>query len=160
MNGSNVLTFRDIEIHDQVSLLELRNTPSNLEFFLNPSPVSPGDHAKWFESRIKDYKGHQIVAVLSNQLIGIVFVVPIDAHSGSIAINIDSKYQSIGIGKDLLTQMLVRTELLKFTRIEAMIHVSNTKSVSLFEKCGFTFEEKVSDIFNRYVRFSSQNILK
>jgi RimJ/RimL family protein N-acetyltransferase len=160
MNDSNVFTFRDIELHDEAGLFKLRNNPSNLEFFKNPSPVSSGDHAKWFASRLTDFKEHQIVAVLSNQLVGIVFLVEIDRYSCSISININSEYQSQGIGQELLTRMLLRVDSLKFTRIEAVIHVANTKSVSLFEKCGFAFEEMISELFIRYVRFTSQNILK
>ena len=160
MIDSSMLTFRDIEPQDQASMLKLRNTPSNLEFFKSPRPVSSEDHAQWFATRIADLKEHQIVAVLSNQLIGIVFLVPIDDRSCSISINIDFEYQSLGIGQELLTQMLLRAGSLKFTRIEALIHVSNTKSISLFEKCGFTFEEKISELFIRYVRLTYQNTLK
>lgn len=160
MNNSGGFTFRDIELRDEASLFKLRNAPSNSEFFKNPNPVSAEDHAKWFVSRITDFKEHQIVAVLSNQLIGVVFLVAINDHSGSISINIDSKYQSQGIGQKLLTRMLLRADSLKFTRIEAVIHVANTKSVSLFEKCGFVIEEKISELFIRYVRFNSRNILK
>ena len=160
MNDSIMLTFRNIELQDQASILRLRNTPSNLEFFKSPSPVSSEDHAQWFASRITDLKEHQIVAVLSNQLIGIVFLVPIDDRSCSISINIDFDYQSLGIGQELLTRMLLRADSLKFTRLEALIHVSNTKSVSLFQKCGFTFEEKISELFIRYVTFTCQNTLK
>ncbi len=160
MNDSNAFIFRDIELHDEAALLKLRNTPSNLEFFKDPNPVSSEDHAKWFAARMTDFKEHQIVAVLLNQLIGIVFLVEIDDHSGSISINIDSEYQSQGIGQELLMQMLLRADSLKFTRVEAVIHVANTKSILLFEKCGFAFEKKISELFIRYIRFSSQNILK
>ena len=157
MNDSNEPTFRNIELHDQAGLLRLRNIPSNLEFFKNPGPVSSEDHVEWFAARFTDFKQLQILAVLSNQLIGIVFLVPIDDGSCSISINIDFEYQSQGIGQELLTRMLLRANSLGFTRIEALIHVSNTKSVSLFEKCGFTLEEKVSEFFIRYVKSTSQN---
>lgn len=152
MAESDVPTFRNIELHDEASLLELRNNPSNLEFFKNPHPVSVEDHARWFTSRFTDFKEFQILAVLSNRLIGIVFIVPLDTHIGSISINIDPRYQSHGIGRELLTRMMLRADLLAFSRIEALIHVSNTKSVSLFEKCGFVFEEKFSEFFVRYVK--------
>ena len=160
MTDSNVISFRGIEVLDEAELLKLRNSPSNLVFFENPSPVSSEDHAKWFASRITDFEEHQIVAVVSNQLIGVVFLVPIGDCSGSISININSEYQSRGIGLELMTRMLLRADSLNFTRIEAVIHVDNTKSVSLFEKCGFVFEEKISELFIRYVRLTSQNILK
>jgi len=150
-----VFTFRNIELYDEASLLELRNTPSNLEFFKCPHTVSAEDHARWFASRFTDFKELQILAVLSNQLIGIVFIVPLNDHSASISINIDSSYQSRGIGKELLARMMLRADSLGFSRIEALIHVSNTKSVSLFEKCGFIFEEKISEFFIRYVKFTN-----
>jgi len=152
MGDSDVPTFRNIELHDEASLLELRNNPSNLEYFKNPHPVSAEDHAGWFTSRFTDFKDFQILAVLSNQLIGIVFLVPLDNHIASISINIDSRYQSQGIGQELLTRMLLRADLFAFSRVEALIHVSNTKSVSLFEKCGFVFENKISEFFVRYVK--------
>lgn len=155
MKESNVFTFRDVELHDESALLKLRNTPSNLEFFKDPSPVSSEDHAKWFASRMTDFKGHQIVAALWNQVIGIVFLVELDDHSASVSININSEYQSQGIGQELLMRMLLRADSLNFTRIEAVIHVANTKSVSLFEKCGFAFKEKISELFIRYERFTS-----
>lgn len=155
MNCSNVLTFRNMEAHDQADLLKLRNSPSNLKFFKNPSPVSSEAHAEWFASRIIDLQEHQILAVLSGHLIGIVFLVPIDDYSSSISINIDSEYQSKGIGQKLLTRMLSRAFSLGYTRIEALIHDSNTKSISLFEKCGFISEERVSEFFTRYVKVSN-----
>ncbi len=160
MSGSNVFSFRDIELQDETALLKLRNTPSNSAFFKNPSPVSSEDHAKWFASRINDFREHQIVATLSNQLIGIVFLVELDDRSVSISININSEYQSRGIGQELLKRMLLRADSLNITRIESVIHVANAKSVSLFEKYGFAFEEKISESFIRYVRFTNQNILK
>jgi RimJ/RimL family protein N-acetyltransferase len=160
MGDSDVVTFRDIELHDEASLLELRNNPLNLKFFKSPRPVSAEDHAGWFTSRFTDFKDLQILADLSNQVIGIVFIVPLDNHSGSISINIDSRYQAQGIGQALLTRMLLRADLLGFARIEALIHVSNTKSISLFEKCGFVFEEKISEFLVRYVKSTNQNSLK
>ena len=51
--------------------------------------------------------------------------------------------------------MLLRADLLGFSRIEALIHVSNDKSVFLFEKCGFVLEEKISKDFNRYVKITN-----
>jgi RimJ/RimL family protein N-acetyltransferase len=152
MGDFDVPTFRNIELHDEAGLLELRNNPSNLEFFKNPRPISVEDHARWFTSRFTDFKEFQILAVLSNQLIGIVFVVPLDNHSGSISINIDSRFQSQGIGQELLMRMLLRAGSLAFSRIEAVIHVSNTRSVSLFEKCGFVFDKKISEFFACYVK--------
>ena len=159
MPQGDVVSFRNLELHDEVGLLKLRNNPLNLEFFKNPRPVSADDHAKWFNSRFTDFKELQIVGVLSNQLIGIVFLVPLDNHSSSISINIDSEYQSQGIGQELLTRMLSRADSLKISRIEALIHVTNTKSISLFEKCGFVFEGKISEFFFRYVKLTTQNTL-
>ncbi|ASY20700.1 acetyltransferase [Candidatus Planktophila dulcis] len=160
MTNPDVVIFRNIELNDEASLLTLRNSPSNLEFFKNPRTVSSEDHARWFVSRLTDFRALQIVAVLSNQLIGIVFLVPLDDNSGSISINIDSKYQSQGIGQELLTRMMFRADSLRFSRIEALIHLSNTRSISLFERCGFVFEEKVSGFLVRYVRFTNQNTLR
>lgn len=159
MNVSDVITFRNIELDDQDKLLKLRNTHSNLQFFKNPNPVSPENHAEWFASRFKNFKELQILAVLSDRLIGIAYLVPIDDRSSSISINIDLEYQSQGIGQELLTRMISRAESLDFNRIEALIHTSNSKSVSLFEKCGFIFEEKISELFNRYVKLTKQNTL-
>ena len=152
MVDSGLPTFRNIELHDQDSLLRLRNSLSNLEFFKNPHPVSPEDHAQWFFSRITDFREHQIVGVLWDQVIGIAFLVPLEDHTCSISINIDPRYQSRGIGLELLMRMLIRAESLGFSRIEALIHVSNTKSVSLFERSGFSIDEKISEFFIRYVK--------
>lgn len=160
MSISEELTFRNIELDDEADLLRLRNTPSNLEFFKSPYPVSAEDHSRWFASRLTDFRELQILSVLKNKLIGIVYLDPLDDHSGSISINIDSNYQSQGIGQDLLMRMLSRAESLNFTRIEALIHVSNIKSFSLFEKCGFIFEEKISELFLRYVKLTNRNTLK
>ncbi len=160
MTDDEVIVYRNIERRDEVSLFRLRNSPSNLEFFKNPSPVSAEDHARWFASRITDFRELQIVGALTDQLIGIVFLVPIDNDSASVSINVDSDYQSQGIGQVLLNLMLLRVELLSFSRIEALIHISNAKSISLFERCGFIFEEQVSDFFLRYVKLTSQNNLK
>ncbi len=159
MKVSDELSFRNIEPDDQAELLKLRNSNSNLEFFKNPNPVSAEDHAEWFTSRTSEFKELQILAILSDRLIGIAFLVPIDDHSGSISINIDFEYQSQGIGQELLTRMLSRADSLGFTRIEALIHISNSKSISLFEKCGFIFDEKISELFNRYVKSTKQNTL-
>ena len=159
MKVPDELIFRNIEPDDQAELLKLRNSHSNLEFFMNPNPVSSEDHAEWFAARTTDFEELQILAVLSDRLIGIAFLVPIDDRSGSISINIDFEYQSQGIGQELLMRMLSRADSLGFTRIEALIHISNSKSVSLFEKCGFIFEEKISELFNRYVKLTKQNTL-
>lgn len=160
MNDCKMFTFRNIEKQDEVGLLKLRNTPTNLDFFKNPSPISPEDHAKWFASRINDFKEHQIVAVLSNELVGVIYLDDIAECTGSISINIDPEYQSLGIGRELLARIMLRAESLKFIRVEAVIHVANTKSIKLFEKYGFAVEEKISEFFIRYVRFICQKILK
>ncbi len=152
MTASGALTFRNIELHDQDGLLKLRNNLSNLEFFMNSHPVSPEEHARWFFSRATEFREFQIVGVLSDQLIGIAYLVPIDDHICTISINIDPRYQSRGIGMQLMMRILTRAESLGFSRIEALIHVSNTKSVALFEKSGFIIQEKVSELFMRYVK--------
>ena len=108
MTDGEVIVYRNIERRDEVSLFRLRNSPSNLEFFKNPSPVSAEDHARWFASRITDFRELQIVGALTDQLIGIVFLVPIDNDSASVSINVDSDYQSQGIGQVLLNLMLLR----------------------------------------------------
>lgn len=154
MKVSDEVNFRNIELDDQAELLKLRNAPSNLEFFKNPNPVSAKDHAEWFASRTTEFKELQILAVSSDRLIGIAFLVPIDDRSGSISINIDFEYQSQGIGQELLTRMLSRADSLGFTRIEALIHISNSKSVSLFEKCGFILDKKISELFYRYLKLT------
>lgn len=155
MSHKDVIIFRNIDWQDEADLLKLRNSPPNLNFFKNPNPVSAEDHAKWFASRIKEFKELQIVGDLAGQLIGIVFLVPQDDVSGSISININHEFQSQGIGCELLKRMLSRADTLKFSRTEALIHISNIKSVSLFEKCGFVFEENVSELFNLYVRLAN-----
>jgi RimJ/RimL family protein N-acetyltransferase len=160
MSDINMFTFRNIEQRDEAVVLRLKNNPSNVKFFKNPNPVSAEDHAKWFASRLNEFIELQIVGELAGQLIGIVFLVPQDNVSSTISINVDSEFQSQGIGRELLKRMLSRADALEFSRIEALIHTSNIKSVSLFEKSGFVFEEKVSELFNRYVRLANQKTSK
>lgn len=156
MSEGNELIFRNIERRDEAALLRLRNNPSNAMFFKNPNPVSAEEHANWFASRLNKFEDLQIVGELAGQLIGIVFLVPQDDISGTISINIDSEFQSQGTGYELLKRMLSRADALRFTRIEALIHNSNIKSISLFEKCGFVYEDNVSEFFSSYVRLVNQ----
>jgi len=152
IDKADLIIFRDIRPYDELPLLSLRNNPLNLKYFKNPNAVDSQDHAHWFKARITEYKGMQIVAEVSTRLVGIAYLTPINDESVAVSININPEFQSKGIGKELLSQIIACAEILGISQLDATIQESNIKSISLFQSYGFCFFRLIPNGFTLYIK--------
>lgn len=153
MSSKDIVYFRDIVPKDESSLLVLRNNPSSLIWFQNSQEVSEPDHTRWFIARLSKFKGMQFVGECDGTVIGVAYLTPTSEKSATVSINIDPHFQSEGIGHQLLNRIMARAITLGFSQVEAIIHSSNSKSIALFEKCGFVLAETISSRFSIYRKF-------
>ena len=144
----DLVKLRAIELKDNEMLLELINDPDT-EMMVGgySQPKSLDDQIAWFKANGNgnDTTLRYIVAsVEDDQPLGTVILSNIDNKNGSA--NIDIKMsKSVGRGKGFATDA-VNTLLkyafkeLRLNCIYAVILEYNTKSILLFERCGFIHE--------------------
>lgn len=77
-------------------------------------------------------KEKNLVAIIDNQIVGVIFYEELQNGNGSIGVFVDKKYRGKGIGTELLQKLIGCTN----NNLEVEIYSKN-KSKHLYEKCGF-----------------------
>jgi RimJ/RimL family protein N-acetyltransferase len=151
------LVFRDLLERDLVPLFSLRNNKKNFEYFRSPTVLSKLEHENWFSERLNQFSGYHSVAEFKGELVGIVYLSPTDTSAFSISINIDQNFQSKGLGSQLLSEIIQKAKSLNISRLQAIIHKSNVKSIKLFERFGFREDLQISENFSSYFLIPGNN---
>lgn len=150
--------IRPINIGDGKGINDLRRMPGVFENTLG----IPSERIKRNEDHIvnMDNNNHQFVAVVKNQLgeetiIGAAgLMVSANSrlrHSASIGIMVHKDYQSMGVGKALMTAVIdIADNWLMLVRVELTVFEDNQKAINMYEKFGFEKEglKKLAGIRN------------
>lgn len=79
------------------------------------------------------------ILVLENddQIIGYLGMWTLGDQTQITTIGVDKKFQGCGYGKILMDKCAEITKHLGYTNINLEVRISNTKAISLYQKCGF-----------------------
>ena len=88
---------------------------------------------------------HRLVAIIENQVVGNITVWqysnPRTAHVGYLGMMVDPDYWGVGIGTQLMTEILdIADNWLNLKRVELEVNTDNPPAVGLYEKFGFVIE--------------------
>jgi len=109
--------------------------------------TAPGWTA-WDESHLPHSR---IAAFIDNEMAGWAALSPVSSRCvyagvGEVSIYISEKYRGKGIGKALLTELIVQSEANGLWTLQSGIFPENTASIKLHEDCGFRqigYREKI-----------------
>jgi L-amino acid N-acyltransferase YncA len=130
---------REVNLNDEAVLLSIRNQPENYKWFFDESEITPENHSKWFSTRMQDLKFFTLVAVVSGQVIGVVYLDSIQTNP-KVSINIKPGFKGIGVGTALLKELILRAKSVKIESICAEIKDTNADSLHFFLKNSFVRE--------------------
>lgn len=126
MAGKSMI-YRPMELKDvtQVHLVERSSFTSPWSRSIFVSEVTLNDNAIY------------IVAILNERIVGYagMWVILDEGHITTLAV--DPKFRRLGIGRDLMDELTLRSIKRGVTRMTLEVRVSNHKAQSLYEKLGF-----------------------
>lgn len=134
------INIRAIKEEDKQITFEWANDPVTRENSFNSEPIPFTQHAKWFETKLKDKTTHYFICEVNSQPAGLVrFDYNKTEDTFIIGITIAKNYR----GRKLATPFLKNTCSMFSTncdkRIIAYIKEDNIASKKAFEKAGFKF---------------------
>lgn len=141
------LTIRPVEVEDSKDINEIRRMKGVMENMLAISSERL-DRTKRHTENL-DLNTHILVAELkeseNKKVVGIVSLnvnsSPRLRHSGSLGISVHAEYQSMGIGRKLMEEILdLADNWLMLARIELGVYPDNNKAIKLYENFGFKKE--------------------
>lgn len=139
---------------DRDVLLNWRNNPSVVQFTRSRVVISPAEHARWFEKRLKNLEAEPIFIFTQDESpIGMTRLDLLDSeYKGyEISILVDELFQKAGLGKRALLQTCeFAMNELSAKYIRAEIDNKNVASIRLFTKMGFVEKSTVDDNFSSY----------
>jgi len=152
-------SWRFAEQRDASILLEWRNDPVSVMYSKSSAPVSPEQHAKWFEAALRDKVNEILVA----EAVGIP-IATCRFESGNLApdaflvsINVAASRRGHGMGGQLLTSAISHFFSRHSSDLVADIHKNNIASERIFTGTGFRWVGSDGD-FNRFLlRASSED---
>lgn len=145
------VTLSIAESHDSDSLLAWRNDPAAIAASLDSSPVSQGDHDRWFARVIADPLRTIYIArdSSSGERVGMCrFDCVADQSSAVISINVAPDWRGRGVGGLVLSAALSRfhEDHRKARTIVAHVRRDNAASTRLFLAAGFVIDSTVDDV--------------
>lgn len=145
-----MIVTRDAQIEDVPAILKIYNhavVNTNATFDLEEQTLE--EREKWF----RHYGGQYplIVAELDDQIVGYASLSsfrtkPAYAKTAEISVYVDSDCHGKGIGKFLITEILLRAKQLRYHTIIAGITAGNEVSVALHERFGFRLAGTLAEV--------------
>lgn len=116
------------------------NDPDSRKSSFSTDPISWKEHLLWFENKIQDPNSVLYIAQdVENEPLGIIRF-DIDGQYATMSINLDKRFRGRGMARVIINEAV---EDLFANRpvfgVNAFIRSHNTKSITAFEKSGFTF---------------------
>lgn len=138
----NKLILRRVNASDKDILLEWRNDPRVYEYALNPNPVRPEDHERWFAKVLNSARCYFYMGVIGDDKIGTVRYDLFDnITEAEVSISLSPAFWGKGLAFDLMRQGEVQLKKDSEVKvIHATVLTENTASMKLFAKSGFKGE--------------------
>lgn len=134
-----MLKIKKVSVEDKDILLEWRNDPRIYKHALNPFPVAPEDHEKWFQKIINNKSCFFYMGWFDGQRCGTVrYHLLENENEAEVSISLAPKFHGKGLGFEL---MKLAESQLKLDSQVKLIHATvlneNAASMSLFLKSKF-----------------------
>lgn len=145
------LLISPVEESHAKCIWEWRNEYATRQMSLNSEFIPWETHKKWFSKLFKNKNSYMYVGIFENQPVSMVRY---DLSSNfkntyEISILVKSKFQGIGLGKELLNGSLeiFFKKVSPNNRIIACVKNTNEISKNLFKKNGFLIYKETNDLF-------------
>lgn len=136
---NNQLEIRRVIEADKSLLLEWRNDPRVYEYALNPKPVKPEDHERWFAKRLNSPSCFFYMGLVDGKKIGTVRYDILDKkNEAEVSISLAPEYWGKGLAFDLMkkAEASFKKES-SISVIHATVINKNIASMKLFTKSDF-----------------------
>lgn len=156
------INVRSANLDDSGFVLACRNYEVSREFSTNDSIITVEEHEKWYQARMKKTDGQNFWIFSSGDTnLGYVRLdASIDfPNNYEISICVSPNFQNLGHGKEMLTKSIsMHFEKYPLSKIIARVNNSNSASLSLFIRAGFTKNILLDDfilleLVNKNLRF-------
>jgi RimJ/RimL family protein N-acetyltransferase len=147
------ILFRKAEIEDSLTYYNWVNDPIVREQSFNSEIISWIDHETWFKEKIIDKNFHFYIFLnTKDEKIGQIRLHEIDKENYLIGVSIAAEHRGKGYGSRIL-KMGCNEFLSQNPSIilNAYIKEDNNSSLSIFEKAGFYFKNKLN--YNNFNSF-------
>jgi RimJ/RimL family protein N-acetyltransferase len=133
------LLLRPATENDEALLLEWRNEPETRRQSLQPAPVSPEDHARWFADRLGRPADCSIyIAELDGTPLGQARVELTGVGQGEISVAVAAGFRGRGLGRSLIARATERAAAeLGAHSVTAVVKSENVASLRAFEAAGY-----------------------
>lgn len=134
------LRLRRASWDDRCLLWKWVNDPGVREVSFSSSSISAEQHLRWFRTKLEDPRCMFFIATNDkNEPVGQVRVDINEEREGALDISIDAQKRGRGYGPRLLAELLeeIASHSL-IDRLHAFVRTTNTASIRLFERAGFT----------------------
>jgi UDP-2,4-diacetamido-2,4,6-trideoxy-beta-L-altropyranose hydrolase len=102
---AGALALRRATAHDASRVLAWNGAPEVRARSLDPRPISPADHARWFAARLADPTSRMWIALLDGSPVGVVRIDragPAGPAPGRISIVLDAAVRGRGLGRQVI----------------------------------------------------------
>lgn len=141
----NKVRLRPANYHDIYDVFELSNDDIVRQNSFNSSRIKLEDHGRWFKSKIEDPATVFLIINLGNNFAGQIRF-DLDDDSATVNISIKKEFRGLDLGKNFLENAItyLKSNSPQVRIIKAYIKENNKKSINLFEKLDFKYEQNVS----------------
>lgn len=156
------INARSATLADSEFVLACRNHEASRKFSTDDRIIAVEGHEKWYRTRIKQIDSqHFWIFSIGDIKLGYVRLdASIDfLNNYEISICVSPNFQNLGYGKEMLTKsVFMHFEKYPLSKIIARVNRSNSASLSLFIKVGFTENMLLDDfilleLVNKNIRF-------
>ncbi len=146
-NGQ-VITIRPAQQNDSCAILDtVRSNAMERSYVLMEQYGKDVESEKEYIGELDSKKNLLIVSVSGDEVVGCLAALQADAgrrpetsHILHVGLHLKEAFRGLGIGRYLLEYGIDWAREAQFKRLEANIFTTNKRSLSMFQKCGFTEE--------------------
>ncbi len=134
------LDIRHATMDDMDLVFEWSNDPLVRENSFHSDPIDYKKHCNWYANRMQSDKSHFFIVHKDKCPLGLVRFEKDSSNTALVGVLVAPEYRGKGVSK-LLLSLAITTFQKTYTNIpiHAYIKKSNTPSIMLFERVGFTF---------------------
>ena len=143
-NGQNLI-LRKANGNDAEKMIEYLNTvggeSDNLLFGKNEFHFSIEQEKEYLNNLNNDKDALMIIGIINNEIVSVGQITKLGrkriAHNSEVAISVKKDYWSIGIGSEVMSELIEFARNNDIRNIELGVKASNSKAIKLYKKFGF-----------------------
>ncbi|MDO9182594.1 MAG: GNAT family N-acetyltransferase [Bacteriovorax sp.] len=149
IKNGNEVSIRSANIEDAKATLNIKRSSilEEIHQLVTPSEFKTTleSEAKWIEKHLDNPYYIAIVAILNNEIVGLIDFSNGEneriSHTGDFGMSVDTSVRSLGIGTHLLQALIDWAKSTKkIEKINLRVHSDNEIAIGLYKKMGFDIE--------------------